>query len=309
MNMQIMDEVNSRANLAFSNNMEMLTFFLTDEQQYGINVFKIIEVIETPKDVTQVPKLHPAIVGTIDFRNDMVTVVDLSMAMDLQPVKFAEEISYIIICEYSNSTQGFLISRPNKLLQRNWGDVKKPSKGMSHQGVLTAITNDDDGQAIQILDIEAILNDVMDLEEEVSEMMVTQGGKQDLSGFHVMIVDDSRSALRMLENTLDQIKVPYLPFSGASEAIKYLETSIEGEKESDVDLIISDIEMPGMDGFSFCRFVKGHDRLQSIPLLLHSSMSNKANAHKADKVGADGFVPKFRPDEIARAVMERLGAI
>ncbi|MEG3638926.1 chemotaxis protein [Magnetococcus sp. PR-3] len=309
MSANFMDEIDQRTNLAFTNQMEMLTFYLTDHQQYGINVFKIIEVIETPKEVTQVPKVHPSIIGTINFRDDMVTVLDLSAALDLTPMDFENEISYVIICEYNNTTQGFLISHPNKLLQKSWKDIKRPGHGVADQGFLTAITYDEEERAIQILDIERILTEVLGLEMAVSQDVVNQGTSVDFSKFLVLIVDDSRSALKVLEHTLTQLNIPHIAHSSAEDALNYLENSLNEEESSPVDLIISDIEMPGMDGFTLTRTIKAHPALQSVSLILHSSMSNKANRDKAIQVGADDFVPKFKPDQIARSIMEHLGVM
>ncbi|MBF0613034.1 MAG: chemotaxis protein CheW, partial [Magnetococcales bacterium] len=149
------DEAMRRTNLAFSNQMEMLTFFLSDQQQYGINVFKIIEVIETPSTITKIPQAHPAMVGSINFRDRVVTVIDLSFGLGMQPVD-RKGFSYIIICEYSNSVQGLLISHPNKLINKGWDEIKKPGNSWQ-SGYLTALTYDEDGNAIQILDVEKIL--------------------------------------------------------------------------------------------------------------------------------------------------------
>ncbi|ABK44313.1 response regulator receiver modulated CheW protein [Magnetococcus marinus MC-1] len=309
MSINLMDEVDQRTNLAFTNQMEMLTFYLSDHQQYGINVFKIIEVIETPKQVTQVAKLHPAIVGSINFRDTMVTVLDLSAAMGLDAVAFRQEVSYIIICEYSNTVQGFLISQPNRLLQKSWKEIKRPGYGVLDQGFLTAITYDEEEHAIQILDIERILGEVLGISLEVSQEIVKQGTGIDFSQALVLIVDDSRAALKMLGNTLDKLKIPFVEQSCAEDALNYLHKNLDAEGRTPVNMIISDIEMPGMDGFTLTRTVKAHPELQSIPLILHSSMSNKANRDKAIKVGADDFVAKFKPDEIARAIMEHLGVM
>ncbi|MBF0135437.1 MAG: chemotaxis protein [Magnetococcus sp. DMHC-1] len=304
-----MKEIDQRSNLAFSNQMEMLTFFLTDAQQYGINVFKIIEVIETPKNVTVMPQTHPAIIGAINFREQLVTVVDLASSLGMESVNFHEGVSYVIICEYSGSVQGFLISSPNKLLTRSWKDIRSPGHGTQNSGYLTALTYDDEGKSIQILDIEKILSEIMGIEDVVPPEMIEEGHKFDLHNFHVLAVDDSRAARNLLANTLEQIGVQHHLFDSAENAFAALKKSLEPGSRFRYCLIISDIEMPGMDGFTFTRQVKSNPELARIQLVLHSSMSNQANKVKADAVGANDFIPKFKPENIARVVLEQVARV
>ncbi|MBF0143410.1 MAG: chemotaxis protein CheV [Magnetococcales bacterium] len=302
----LLTEVHQRANLALSNHMEMLTFFLTDGQQYGINVFKIIEVIETPKQITQMPHAHPAIIGAIDFRGRVVSTIDLSAGLGLPAVEFRQELSYVIICEYSGTTQGLLIARPDKLVNKNWEEIKKPSGSMLDSGYLTAITYDELGHSIQILDVEKILGEVVGVDEIVDKSLLEQGKSVQKQGHRVLVLDDSKAARKLLEGTLTQMGVDFALFEEGSKALEALREARSAKDPGPFDLIISDIEMPGMDGFTFTRTVKADPLLASIPLVLHSSMSNPSNRIKAMEIGADGFIPKFDPDEIARLILERL---
>ncbi len=304
----MIDEIDRRTNLAFSNRMEMLSFYLTDSQQYGINVFKIIEVVETPKVITRIPHAHPAIVGAFKFRGSLVTVIDISFSLGMKRVDWKNGISYIIVCEYSNTTQGFLVSQPNKLLNIGWDDVKKPGEIVESAGYLIGITFEKDGQAVQILDIEKILGEVIGLDETISKELAEKSEEVDTSGMQVMVLDDSKAARGMMKNALDQLGIAHALFQEGHLALEALTNSLK-EGEAPFSLILSDIEMPGMDGFTFTRKVKAIPELKNIPLVLHSSMSNKANRSKAISVGADGFVPKFQPDVIAGLVLERLGIV
>lgn len=299
-----MEEIDKRTNLAFSNHMEMLTFDLTDQQKYGINVFKIIEVIETPKTVTKVPKTHPSVIGAVNFRGKLVIVIDISRAIGLQPLPFKETLSYVLVCEYSNSIQGFLVVQPNTLFNVSWEDVKKPVGPLKEAGYLTGLTYDNE-VCIQILDVEKVLGEVIGIDVQVSDSVVGEGQDIDFADMTVLVLDDSQAALTMVENALGQLGIPIVTFKEGAQAFAALENSRQQEGET-FCLIISDIEMPGMDGFTFTRHVKAHPELSKIHLILHSSMSNEANFAKAKSVGADDFIPKFRPDEIARLVMKHL---
>nr|CAX83759.1 Response regulator receiver modulated CheW protein [uncultured bacterium] len=302
-----MDEIDQRSKLAFSNQMEMLTFFLTDNQQYGINVFKIIEVIETPKHITVMPQCHPAIIGAINFRENLVTVIDLAAALGMMPVDWKGGISYVIVCEYSGSTQGFLVSSPNKLLNRSWKNIQSPGNSSQGSGYLTALTYEDDGKtSIQILDIEKILGEIVGVEEHIDQSLIEEGQRHQVENYHVLAVDDSRAARALLENALEQLHVHHHIFDNAEKALAALQASTQPGAKFRYCLIISDIEMPGMDGFTFTRMVKEDPQLASIHLVLHSSMSNQANRVKAEAVGANDFIPKFQPDQIARVVLDQI---
>ncbi|MBF0455462.1 MAG: chemotaxis protein CheV [Magnetococcales bacterium] len=308
---QMMEEVDRRANLAFSNQMEMLTFFLADNQQYGINVFKIIEVIETPRNVVVMPNSHKAIVGAIDFRGKAVTVIDLGCGLGLAPVDYRNSLSYIIVCEYSGTTQGLMVTSPNKLLNKSWGDVQRPGSGIQSSGYLTALTYEENGEAVQILDIEKLLGEIIGVDNEIEESLLKQGQGMNLKGvFRVLVIDDSKAAQKLLTSTLDKLGVEYDVFDGAQPAFDRLESSLTDEG-SIYSLIVSDIEMPGMDGFTFTRKVKQHadPRVSSVHLVLHSSMSNQSNKVKAQEIGADDFIPKYDPNAIAGLILSKMAAL
>ncbi|HIJ84700.1 MAG: Chemotaxis protein CheV [Magnetococcales bacterium] len=303
---ELMSEVNQRTNLAFSNEMEMLTFFLSDGQLYGLNVFKIIEILETPKAMTIMPEAGPGIIGTIDFRGHPVTVIDLSMALGLEPVDVTLGVSYILVCEYSTSTQGFLIARPDRLINKSWTEVIAPQGTIFEGSYLTAITYHQ-GVPIQILDVEMILANIIGIDDRVSESVVSQGKKIVQKQHHVLAADDSRAARTLLASALDQLGIKHTIVENAQRAYDLLEKSVQdGRGRSIYNLVISDIEMPIMDGFTFTRKVKQNPKLSHIYLVLHSSLSNKSNSDKAKQMGANDFIPKFQPDKIMSVILEQL---
>lgn len=289
-----LDEALQRSNLSQSNQMEMLTFRLTDNQLYGINVFKIIEIIECPGRIDRMPNSHPAVKGALDFRGNALAVIDLSEAVGLATKEFRNELAYIIICEYNRSLTAFIIHAPDTLLTRNWQDIHKP-EGVNAAS-LVAIAYADSGEAIMLLDIESILANVVGIERDLSTVaMVGAEGKG--SGRHVLVVDDSRTAIMLLQSVLDKMGFTNTALMSADKALEYLE-----KEHNNVDLVISDIEMPGMDGFTFTRTLRGHDNYKNLKVILHSSMSNPSNRLKAEQVGADKFVAKFDPDSLSEEI-------
>lgn len=295
-----LDEALQRSNLSQSNQMEMLTFRLTDNQLYGINVFKIIEIIECPRRVDRMPNAHPAVKGALDFRGNALAVIDLSEAVGLPPKDFINELAYIIICEYNRSLTAFIVHAPDTLLTRSWQDIHKP-EGVNALS-LVAIAYADSGEAIMLLDIETILSQVVGIDRDLSSVAMTEvEGKG--SGRHVLVVDDSRTAIMLLQSVLDKMGFSNTAVMSADKALEYLE-----KEHGRVDLVISDIEMPGMDGFTFTRALREHADFKHIKVILHSSMSNPSNQLKAEQSGANKFVAKFDPDSLSKEISDLIEA-
>jgi two-component system chemotaxis response regulator CheV len=289
-----LDEALQRTKLSQSNQMEMLTFRLTDNQLYGINVFKIIEILECPHRIDRMPNSHIAVKGVLDFRGNALAVIDLSEAIGLTAKEFRDELAYIIICEYNRSLTAFVVHAPDTLLTRSWTDIHKP-EGVNALS-LVALAYSDSGEAIMLLDIETILSNVVGIKRDLSSIAMTEvEGKG--SGRHVLVVDDSRTAIMLLQSVLDKMGFTNTAMMSADKALEYLE-----KEHGRVNLVISDIEMPGMDGFTFTRALREHSDYKHLKIILHSSMSNPSNRLKAEQAGADKFVAKFDPDSLSEEI-------
>ncbi|MBF0566456.1 MAG: chemotaxis protein CheV [Nitrospirae bacterium] len=304
---QLFSEVERRTSLALSNQMEMLVFFLNDGQRYGINVFKIVEVIECPHTITRLPHSHPSIKGTIDFRGKAVAIIDLAEFLAMPPQEYKTGVSYVIVSEYNNNVQGFLVHTPDNLITRNWEDIKSPTGMLANTGFLIAIAHTDDGEIIQLLDIERILGDIIGVADVLSEEIVRESKNAGIERYHVMVIDDSKAARTLTKTVLEQMGVRYTIMDNAISALQLLEK--DADLRRSLTMIISDIEMPGMDGFTFTRKVRENPVLKDFYVMLHSSMSNPSNQSKAEQVGADVFVGKFKPDEVALNILNTIKEI
>ncbi|HQB39634.1 MAG TPA: chemotaxis protein [Deltaproteobacteria bacterium] len=294
------DEAVRRMNLSSSNQMEMLTFRLTDNQLYGINVFKIIEILECPSVIDRMPNAHPAVKGAIDFRGNAVAVIDLSEAVGLPAKDFNKELAYLVICEYSMRLTAFVIHAPDNLLTRSWSDIHKP-EGVSARS-LVAIAYSDGGETIMLLDIESILAEIVGIDLNVSEGVAGPESER-REGCQVVVGDDSKAAIGMLQSVLARLGIENRAFSSAAPALEYLHSVSVAERPR---LLISDIEMPGMDGFTFTRQLREHPELKELKIMLHSSMSNPSNRLMAEQAGADLFVAKFDPDNLAEHILQMI---
>lgn len=294
------DEAVQRTSLSLSNQMEMLVFRLTDNQLYGINVFKIIEIIECPKRIDRMPHSHPAIRGVIDFRGKAISAIDLSQAVGLPGKNINDELAYLIICEYSRQLTAFIIKTPETLMTRSWSDIHKP-KGVKAKS-LVAIAYNDENEAVMLLDIETILADVAGLDQDIKSPSLNNDNR-DWSSLHILLVDDSRTALLLLQSLLDQLGCRHISMQSADDALAFLNK--HKDEAPPIDMVISDIEMPGMDGFTLTRTIRENPAFRHLKIMLHSSMSNPTNQLKAQQVGADDFVAKFDPAFLS----ERIAAL
>ena len=293
----VLDRVNSRTNLVGRNRMELLLFKLTTSQIYGINVFKIREVSQCPK-LRSIPHSHEFVRGIFDFREQPVMVIDISAAMGGPSLK--PEDSLLIVTEYNQSVQGLLVENVDKIVNMSWDNVEPPPVGVEGS-LLTAVAKDKE-QMIEILDVEKILWGIQPQD-------MTLKGKHELSifkGKKAIILDDSNLARQHLTKILTSIEMQVEEFSNGQEALDFI-TKFLNEHPGELlrnhfSLIISDIEMPLLDGYTFCSEIKNDQRCKNIPVILHTSLSGHFNDALVQRVKADFFVKKFDPDEIVSSI-------
>ena len=293
----VLDTVNRKANLVGQNRMELLLFKLTTPQVYGINVFKIREVSQCPR-LTTLPHSHEYVRGIFDFRGQPVMVIDLSAAMggpSLDP-----ESSLLIVTEYNQSIQGLLAANVDKIINMSWDNVEPPPVGVS-SSLLTAVAKEQE-MMIEILDVEKILWGIQKQDMSLKnkhELSICRGKK-------AIILDDSNLARQHLTKILHGIQMEVEEFSNGKEALDFIHQYLNnhpGELLRDhFSLIISDIEMPLLDGYTFCSEIKDDERCKSIPVILHTSLSGHFNDALVQRVKADFFVKKFDPDEIVYSI-------
>lgn len=303
----VLDGVNRRTQLAGHNRLELLMFRLKGRQRYGINVFKVQEVIQCPP-LTHVPHAHPVVRGVANMRGKTITVMDLGMAIGQPPINNVES-AYVIITEYNRNTQGFLVSGVDRIMNLNWDEIHPPPKG-SGNTYMTAVTNVDN-ELVEIIDVEKVLAEVIPANEIVSGHIVESSAGKYTARHHVLVADDSSVARNQIKRTLDQLGIDCTLANDGKQALEILKSwENEGIKVSDrISMVISDVEMPEMDGYTLTTEIRNDPKLADLYVLLHTSLSGVFNNALVEKVGANQFVPKFKPDELAGAVLQRLDAL
>jgi two-component system chemotaxis response regulator CheV len=301
----ILDSVNQRTQLVGQNRLELLLFRLNGRQRFGINVFKVREVLQCPP-LTSMPKLNPLVRGIAHIRGQTISVIDLSMATKGRKI---EDLSsaFIVIAEYNRSVQGFLVGAVERIINTNWDAIMPPPQGTGRASYLTAVT-EVENELIEILDVEKILNEISPLNAEVSsevaESLTTEGQENKI----IFIADDSTVARNQVKKALTSLGLEIELAKNGLEALKRLKEIAEeyGDITKRVGVLVSDIEMPEMDGYTLTAEIKNTPELQKLHVVLHTSLSGVFNQAMVQKVGADDFIAKFHPDELATAVQKWL---
>ncbi|AYC32489.1 chemotaxis signal transduction protein CheV [Pseudomonas cavernae] len=304
----VMDSVNQRTQLVGQNRLELLLFRLDGRQLYGINVFKVKEVLQCPR-LTVMPKSNPVVRGVANIRGGTIPILDLALATGRTGLDDLAN-SFVIITEYNTKVQGFLVRSVERIVNMNWEEILPPPKGTGREHYLTAVTRLDQ-QLVEIIDVEKVLAEVAPTSEVISAGVIDQETQSKATSKRVLIVDDSSVARKQVMRCLQTVGVEVVALNDGREALDYLRQLVDAGKrpEEELLMLISDIEMPEMDGYTLTAEIRHDPRMQKLHILLHTSLSGVFNQAMVKKVGADDFLAKFRPDDLASRVVERIKTV
>lgn len=300
----VLDSVNQRTQLVGQNRLELLMFRLNGKQLYGINVFKVKEVLPCPP-LSVLPHSSRVVRGVAYVRGRTISILDLSIATGGAMLR-DEGNGFIIITEYNNSVQGFLVGGVERIVNLNWEAIHSPPKGSGREHYLTAVTEVDQ-RLVEILDVERILAEVVPAGKGLSESLMSSGQRAEAINT-VLIVDDSSVARSQIKRCCEAIGLQTVVLNDGKQALDHLKTMLaQGQNPLDkYVLLISDIEMPEMDGYTLTASIKHDPKLAGLHIMLHTSLSGVFNQAMVEKVGADDFLAKFHPDELAQRVLKQL---
>jgi len=303
----VMDAVNQRTQLVGQNRLELLLFRLDGPQLYGINVFKVREVLQCPK-LTMLPKSNPVVCGVANIRGATIPILDLAMATGAGALK-DQSNPFVIITEYNTKTQGFLVRSVERIVNMNWEEIHPPPKGTGRNHYLTAVTRLDE-QLVEIIDVEKVLAEVSPSPETISSGVVDADTHSKAVSLRVLTVDDSSVARKQVARCLQTVGVDVVSLNDGRQALEYLRKMVEEGKDPSQEflMMISDIEMPEMDGYTLTAEIRNDPRMHNLHIILHTSLSGVFNQAMVKKVGADDFLAKFKPDDLAARVVDRIKA-
>jgi two-component system chemotaxis response regulator CheV len=244
--------------------------------------------------------------GVAHIRGKTISVIDLSMATGGQPIKDIAS-SFVIIAEYNRSVQGFLVGSVERIINTNWDTIMPPPSGTGRSSYLTAVTQVEK-ELIEILDVEKILNEISPLATDVSPEISNNVDVSKSSGKIIFIADDSSVARNQVKKALTTLGLEIETAKNGLEALTRLKqiAAETGDVTDKVGVLVSDIEMPEMDGYTLTAEIKNNPELSRLHVILHTSLSGVFNQAMVSKVGADDFIAKFHPDELATAVQKWL---
>ena len=301
----VMDSVNQRTQLVGQNRLELLLFRLGGQQLYGINVFKVKEVLQCPQ-LNAIPGRSSVVRGVAHIRGGTLPIMDMNLAIGRRELPDIESC-FVIITEYNRTAQGFLVRSVERIVNMNWGDIHPPPKGAGKEHYLTAVTQVD-GQLVEIIDVEKILAEVSPAREEVSAGVIEDGIADRVVQKHVLIIDDSTIARKQIQRVVESMGIKTTLKKDGLEGFNYLQDLLKEGKDplAELIMIICDIEMPEMDGYTFTAEVRNNPALKKLHIILHTSLSGVFNEAMVKKVGADDFLAKFHPDELAKRVNDHV---
>ena len=312
MSHDLLNRIDQRTRLAGHNRLALRLFRLGGRQLFGVNVFKVQEVLRRPP-LFLVPGLPAQFAGVADVRGRSVPVLDLGQAIghpEHDPAAVSDGTHYLVVTEFNRSIQGFLVSGVERIVNIAVEDVLPPpepdSAGSSY---LTAITRFHD-ELIQVIDVESVLADICQSRMDAT-LAPEMALPADAPPMQVLVVDDSRVARSQIRSVLEQLGVTATLLSHGRQALDHLlQVHAAGENPAErYAMVISDIEMPAMDGYTLTTEIRRHPGLAGLYVLLHTSLSGVFNNAMVERVGANAFVAKYSPHELAEHVLFRLNQV
>lgn len=307
-------EIDERANLALSNKFELLLFRLgaayQDEQPelFGINVFKLREIVPMT-NITRAAGMKSPLLGMANIRGQLIPVIDLPAVAGCTP---ETGLNLLLVTEYARSTQAFAVESVEDIVRLDWNQVRAAESGVSTRNITSIACLDNQNKMAMVLDVEQILHDIIPSVREVKEGDIDAKSFRLRANAVAIVAEDSKVARQMLEQGLKAMGIPAMMYNTGLEAwvkIKqmYQEAQAEGVSIHDkIGLILTDLEMPEMDGFTLTRNIKSDPNLKNIPVVIHSSLSGSANEDHVRKVGANGYVAKFEIKQLSAVISKVL---
>lgn len=312
----VMQEVEERSRLAGTNKFELLVFRLGKDAHagtreiFGINVFKVREALVMPA-ITPMPGAPEHVMGVANIRGQIIPVVNLPAVAGCVP----SGLNILLVTEYERSVQGFAVEDVEEIKRLEWSRVVSAEVSAAG-GLVTSLArldeDDEKGRLALVLDVEQILRLALPARFKGGDEVTQAHDVQIPQGSVILYADDSGVARSQIEKALTHLGLPFVGTKTGKEAWERLQVMAKEAKaagipiRNKVAMVLTDLEMPEMDGFTLTRHIKENETLKEVPVVIHSSLSGTANESHANSVGADGYVAKFVPDELARAIAKVL---
>ncbi|OLN22371.1 chemotaxis protein CheV [Domibacillus antri] len=280
-----------------TNELEIVEFEVQNNK-YGINVMKVKEIIQ-PMPITFIPHAHDHIEGIIQLRGEVLPVIDMAKVLGMPPSENQSSDKYIVT-EFNQQKVVFHVQNVTRIHRISWNDIEKPSEmyqGGNNQIIGVIKIN---GTMILLIDFEKIVVDI-NPHSGIHVDQIRSLGKRERSEKQIIVAEDSPLLRKLIHDTLNEAGYERVEFfENGQHAYDFLESTLEQENTFEkVQLVVTDIEMPKMDGHHLTKRIKEHPQLKKMPVIIFSSLITDELRHKGTGVGADAQVSK---PEIARLV-------
>ena len=278
----------------------MLLFRLSPRQTFAIGTLKVREIVQFTR-LTSLPRSHPSVLGITNIRGKSLPIVDMAAAIGYQPLS-KEELNdcQIIITDCQRKEIGFLVRGIEKIVECNWKDIIPPNQNLGTKAFLTGVFKTDN-RIIQVLDVELLFALVFANTENQQKAILTDVQREKLKPLSILIVDDSMVARKQLSDVLQHFNIPFVVTDNGQKALDIMQRSAKEGKP--IDLLVSDIEMPGLDGYELAFAVRDNKLTAQAYIILHTSLSSEISVGQAKQVGADEALTKFNAIELVDAML------
>lgn len=283
-----------------SHPQKLLLFYLNDQRLFGLGTLKIREIMPyTP--LSRLPKSHEAVIGAMNFRGSTVPVIDMAYAVGYPAMSQEDRQSAsIIVTDVQRQEIGFLVRSVRKIIETEWKEVLPPPKSLGDRAFITGLIKLDQ-EVVQLLDVELLLARVYPESTDPAEVVLTDVQRETLKGLNILLVDDSQVARKQLADALDSKDVCYAVTTNGQDALdRLLQADSEGRT---VDILVSDIEMPGLDGYELTFNIRDQGSLRQPYIILHTSLNSEMSVSYATQVGANEALTKFDAEELLHAIL------
>lgn len=308
----VLASVDKRTQLVGENRLELLLFYLHSRHLFALNVFKVKEVVKLPP-ISKIPHAHPKVSGVVNIRGESIPVIDLRKAINMPEAKNIEDTN-LVITEYNRTVQGFLIGKVDQIINMTWSDIMPPPTAIGKNHYLTALTKvKRDGQEhlVEIIDVEKVLAEIVEYEVQISNDILDKSIVNEFAGRKILHADDSPTARKQVSDTLSQLGIEIIPARNGLEALEMLKGWADQGKDVEKELlmVITDAEMPAMDGYRLTHEIRNDSRMKNLHIVLNTSLSGSFNQALVEKVGCNAFLSKFQPILLVEEVQARLKAV
>lgn len=288
-----------------TNRCGLLFFGFDSDQLFAIGTLKVKELMPVPR-FRPMPAVMPAILGAANIRGSTMPIVDMAHAVGFTPIPPDEyDQASLIITDCLRMDMGFIVRRIDRIADLEWREIHPPASGLGKKPFITGVSNYE-RQPVQIIDIELIIAEMYPpLCKDISQELADDQANA-LDSCRILIVDDSAVARRQLCEVLDQLQVRYDVANNGTDAYQLLENAVQSQDP--VHILVSDIEMPGLNGYALTSRVKGHADLSGTYVILHTSLSSQISVAHAKSSGAEEALTKFDESELVQAMIRGAGA-